>query len=255
MKFVRKLLFPPKCVGCGERMNIFSKNYNDSIIYCQECRDEWEYTKNEPCSRCKLLNIDCNCVPEALEGYRVMSLIKFGKNQSADRLIYSLKKHNNKKNFDFAVKELAWRLHLFIRENNIEVGDMIITNVPRKTSSVSVYGFDHAELIARGISDIIEVDYVKTLRRLRDGRDQKKLKAEKRLHNSRGKFGLLDDAINTINGKTIVIIDDVVTTGSTVSACIEELKKGVPAEIVILSIAKSMTKRKKNKDKKSKRRM
>lgn len=245
MGLFKKLMFPPKCVGCGEKFNIFAKDYDESEVYCKNCRAEWERTKLLPCNTCKKACIDCYCVPDPLKETVSIALIKFGRTYSADRLIYALKIRNNERIFDFASNELARRLKTYVWEFKKDESEMIITHVPRKPSSVSAYGFDHAEKLALGISKRIGIPAVTALKRRRGGKDQKKLDASERIKNSLDRFVLIDDAIPLLKDKTVIIVDDVITSGATVSACIQRLRKSEACEIIVLSIAKSSIPRKK----------
>lgn len=252
MGIIRKLIFPPKCVGCGEKFNIFAVGYDEKEVYCINCRAEWERTKISPCNTCKKACIDCYCVPDPLNGTVAISLIKFGRSYSSDRLIYALKRRNNERIFDFASSELARRLKTYMWEFKKDGSEMVITHVPRKPSSVSTYGFDHAERLACGISERTGISAVTALKRRRGGKDQKKLDAGDRIKNSLDRFVLIDDAIPLLKDKTVIIVDDVITSGATAAACIQKLRACGACEIIVLSIAKSsIPRKKKDKNKKN----
>jgi len=238
MWIIKKLIYPPACVGCGEIMNIFSPAYNDSDAYCPSCRAEWERAKVSQCAVCGMANLDCSCVPELLKNEKIVSIVKFGHVQAVDRLVFALKRSKNKRVFGFITKELAHRLFLYMREYKKEISETVITYVPRNPSSVAVYGHDHAKMLARGVSEILNIGLASSLKRKRGGAAQKKLTAEERLNNAGGRFVLREGADEKLRGKTVVLVDDVVTSGATCAACIEHLKKCEPENIVILSIAK-----------------
>ena len=127
--FIGQFLFPPKCAGCRERLDVFDSNFVGDEAFCKSCRTEWEKEKLSACPSCRVAAIECTCRPDILDKKYIdcISLVKFGRTQSVDALIYSLKKRKIAKNFDFASSELAKRLNLritpkltFIRDNNTE---------------------------------------------------------------------------------------------------------------------------------------
>jgi predicted amidophosphoribosyltransferase len=77
------------------------------------------------------------------------------------------------------------------------------------------------------------------LRRTRPTRSQVGLSAEERRGNVSGAFALGEGAADRIRGKHILLIDDVLTTGSTVSACAALLKEAGAKEVDCLAVAMS----------------
>lgn len=244
MGFVRNLIFPPKCVGCGEKFNIFANDYEEGTVYCPNCRSEWEKTKLMPCPSCKRASIDCDCVPPTLKEISAISLIKFGRCYNSDRLIYALKRRNNSAIFDFAADELSRRLKTYIREFKLDTNELVLTHVPRKPSSVSTYGFDHAQRLAKGVSDRLGIELVYALKRKRGGKDQKKLTVKERIINSKERFVFVDESESSVKDQIVILVDDVITSGATALACIEKLMEHGPKSVIVLSIAKSNVKTK-----------
>ena len=189
--------------------------------------------------------IECSCVPDLIDGIHVVSLFKFGAVREADRLVYSLKRKRLPRIFEFAANELANRMISFCREKNLDVSNAVITHVPRRKSSVIKYGFDHGRALAEKLSEKLGLPFVELLDRRGRGREQKKLTVEKRFLNSSNRFALLKNA--DIKEKTVIVVDDVITTGATVAACAVALYDGEPENIVVLCLAKSTKLRKSKK--------
>ena len=242
--FLGQLLFPPKCVSCRERLDSFDSEFGSDAAFCRNCRAEWEREKLEACPTCRVAAIECTCRPETLDKKYIdcISLVKFGRTHSADALIYSLKKQKVAKNFDFAASELAKRFTTYAKNTDRDLSDTIFTNVPRKRSSIASFGFDHAKILAEETAKKLGRPYDELIMRVGLGKDQKRLTKSERSKNVKGSFRL--GIVGKLNEKTVVLVDDVVTTGSTAIECIKALRDGGAKNIVLLSISRTAEKKK-----------
>ena len=230
------LLCPRKCVGCGEIFDLFGNEFDPNAALCKGCRAEWERAKILPCKDCRMAAIECTCVPDILEGLQVVSVFKFGSVQAADSVIYCLKRKRLPRVYDFVADELVRRMMSFVRERNIDLSNAVITHVPRNKKSIVRYGFDHGELLSQAVAARMGISAISTNRRKGNGKDQKKLTKDKRFLNSSNRFELLKNA--NVKGKTVIIIDDVITTGATIASCAVSIYDGEPEKIIVLCIAK-----------------
>ena len=89
-------------------------------------------------------------------------------------------------------------------------------------------------------ADKLDSEYSELLIRVSDGRDQKKLDLTKRQKNVMGRFEIAPSA--DIDGRSVVLVDDVVTTGSTASECIKALRDAGASKIILLSISRTAPK-------------
>ena len=241
VEFLKRLINPPRCAGCGERMSVFSNNRTQAL--CQNCRVKWERLKSRACAKCGRASVECTCTVRNLKNVRVLSLVKFGVDSSADRFIYALKNRRNEIFFDFAIDELYRRL---CKEEMIRLDDFsgaIFTNVPRNQKTISSLGFDHAEIMAKGVAEKMDAEYKILLYRRFGGKAQKNLGVKKRSENVDGRF--IFNEKHNIAGKTVVLVDDVITTGATVSECVRALREGGVKEIILLSLARTQSTAKK----------
>lgn len=85
--------------------------------------------------------------------------------------------------------------------------------VPARGRDVRIRGFDHAEVLAKGTARELGLPAVPLLRRARVVRDQVTLDASERATNQLGAFAAVACP------KTVLLVDDVLTTGATVQAC------------------------------------
>ncbi len=103
-------------------------------------------------------------------------------------------------------------------------------------------GFNQAEEIAKEISKIIGIPVISTLDKIKSERHQAGLSQKERRKNLSGTFRLKDDAKDIIKGKNLLIIDDVFTTGATLSECsreINSIKSKKPNKILCYTFAKT----------------
>ena len=242
--FLGQLLFPPKCAGCHERLDALDSEFGSDQAFCRDCRSEWEKEKLNACPGCRVAAVECTCRPELLDKKYIdcISIVKFGRTQSADALIYSLKRRKVAKNFEFASSELAKRFKTYEKNTDRDLSDVIFTNVPRKRSSIAKFGFDHAKILAEMTASALGLPYEELIMRVGSGKDQKKLTREQRSKNVKGNFEL--SIQGKLNEGTVVLVDDVVTTGSTAIECIRVLREGGAKNIVLLSLSRTAEKKK-----------
>lgn len=114
----------------------------------------------------------------------------------------------------------------------------ILIPVPLHSSRLRSRGFNQAvllgELFSSGMALPMLVD---GLSRTRPTRPQIDLSAEERRNNVKGAFAVNRPA--AVTGKRILLLDDVVTTGSTVNECARVLKKAGAAAITVITIART----------------
>jgi ComF family protein len=94
-------------------------------------------------------------------------------------------------------------------------------------------GFNQAELLARGLSRRTGIPVVRALRRLRPTPAQAGLSNTARRQNVSQAFGA-----RGVQGKRILLIDDVMTTGATAASCAAALKQAGARRVSLLTVAR-----------------
>lgn len=90
-----------------------------------------------------------------------------------------------------------------------------------------------AEILARDVFTGAVLDGT-SLKRIRPTRAQSRLKTEERAPNVRGAFAVPG---NTLKGKRVLLIDDVITTGDTITECAKTLRRAGAAEVDAFAVA------------------
>jgi ComF family protein len=144
--------------------------------------------------------------------------------------------HHLKYNQDIGIGEaLAPHLvNVFATQNwNID----LVTSVPLSQKRQRIRGYNQAEMLARPFAAMIKKPYSShAINRIIDTRSQIDLNADERRKNVSGAF-----YANTmyIDQKSVIIIDDVSTTGSTISECALALKQAGAKEVYALTLARA----------------
>lgn len=149
-------------------------------------------------------------------------------------LVHECKFHNNKQ----ATKLLAHALSVFLDEyviERIELAGSNITIIPMPIS-LSRYrerGYNQAANVTERAAKKFDLPHKTLLAKIRDTKSQVSLGKKERLRNQEGAFA--SEKVSA--AVTYVLVDDVVTTGATMNAAIEALKKGGAENIVPIALA------------------
>ena len=155
-----------------------------------------------------------------------------------------------KKNIQFIIHQLKYEHHTclankigyymanLLREENCLDCVSLIIPVPLHKKRIRKRGYNQSELIGETISQIVHVPINTTsLQRVKNTISQTKLDRHQRTQNVADAFNVIKK--EEIEGKKIVLIDDVITTGSTINACARELKQNGAEEVFALSAVKA----------------
>ena len=155
----------------------------------------------------------------------------------AKKLIVSLKYKRQIKLIKFMASQLVSNMYMMY---GLDTDNCIIAYPPRSKASVKKYGFDHAKLLACEIGKLTDFPVFHGM--IHKGKkEQKHLDYESRAKNAFESFYIKNesDATSQLKGKTVILIDDVVTTGST-AVCIAAFLHNCGAESIrFLSVAQT----------------
>ncbi len=216
----------PKCVSCDQKLD-----YDDRGL-CKACMEIYRQHKLRDCSRCAKILSQCTCSSFMLKSHSVKQMIKVCRYSRSEQsrpsnyLIYSLKQDNREDVISFLQDELTEAL-----KNNIKFNSKkyIFTNVPRRKKSILNFGFDHSAVLAKRIAESLGVEYRQFLV-ARSKKAQKSTHGLSRITNAQ--FDYKRNIKEDLKGKTVIIVDDVATTGASISKC-AMLLKGLGAKKII----------------------
>ncbi len=241
MTFFEKMIFPPKCVGCGDLFDIFDGS--PEVVFCERCMNHWLAAKSQSCRECNVPMNLCRCIPKPMSQSGICDFIKAvpydvnNRGSVQDRLIYRMKHKRDDRAAHFAAEQLCDELLRRLAENNCELTDTVITYVPRLKRAITENGVDQSEAIASSIGDMLKIPCIKLIKRCRGGREQKELTSKERKENVKNAFEISDETC--LCGKSVLLFDDVVTTGASMARCAELLFGAGVERVMAVSVGKT----------------
>jgi len=231
------LLFPPKCIHCKETLGFRSRE-----ALCEKCGELWQGELVSVCKDCFLPVEMCECVP-VTAGKSIKTAwhaVEYDpeKDNVTRSLILTSKDHNYRFMYEHIAKTLDDTLHTHTKS----LKNVVIAYVPRSPKKVKDTGIDQAKITARLLAKRSSTVCADAL--IRKGSiSQKSLDVEQRAKNARASYFANSKAIETIQGKTVILYDDVMTTGSTMAACADILKAMGAHRVICLTLARAYKKK------------
>ena len=200
------LFFPNKCAACGKL---------SPFALCENCSADLEQLELGRCNGCGKSPKDCVCKKKR-HYKRCVSAYDY-KSRGVASLIYKIKTSGNK----IAVNFVATAIVRQIKREYESTEFSAITYVPIAKFKLYLKGFDHAQLIAKRVAKLLDIPCIAPpIKRV--GRvNQKRLNRSARKDNAAQSFILKKG--RKISG-TVLLIDDVMTSGATLYRCSELLK-------------------------------
>ena len=235
MRKLFNLLFPEdySCLICSQ--DIFYNKYS----ICKNCEKHLPYLTGRLCLRCSeplvsLGNYCKNCKSKKIIVDKAIA--PFYYKDSIASLIMDLK-YNNKK---YTAKSMAMYMADCFNNNHL-FADYIVP-VPICEKRLKQRGFNQSEEIANELSKLLKMK-VKTevLKRVKETPTQTNLDYHERQVNLKDAFKAYKPKL--IKDKTVLIIDDVYTTGATVTECSKELKSAGAKCVYVLTFARTELKK------------
>lgn len=217
-----ELFYPKLCVTCGDRL-LFQENY-----VCLSCWQDLPVTNFH-------LQPD-NKVAQLFWGRikieSATSYFSYKKGSRYQKLIHFIK-YKGMKELGF---EIGQRFGYVLKEAKIFTDVDKIIPVPLHPKKFKSRGYNQSEWIANGIAAALEIPVITNnlQRKIFTSTQTKKTRFE-RWENVEGIFSLLRP--EELNGQHILLIDDVITTGSTLEACAYQLLKVNDVKVSIASLA------------------
>ena len=224
------LLLPRKCRFCGKKLM-----KNDRAL-CPVCRGEYESAKRRVCQKCKRQYLECNCRAATVDRsiIRFVSLFRYKKNTPGGALILSLKDRRDKE----ALGLLAGDMAKALKRAGVMNENCAVTFVPRSPKAKREKGVDQSYELARRIGETLGLPLYKALKAESDRQSQKELSFKERAERASHLYKPTKNCA-ALRGKRVILIDDVCTTGATVSSCAAALAAAGAADVVVLTAGRA----------------
>lgn len=110
--------------------------------------------------------------------------------------------------------------------------------VPLFSSKMRERGYNQSYHVCKGLNRIINLEMPdKSILRTKNTKSQTGLSYEERVENVRDAFTLSDESIPSLMNKGIIIVDDVLTTGSTIKEIVRTIKRSTNAKVGVVTLA------------------
>ncbi len=205
-------LFPPRCGGCGQRGAAFCPHCLSTVV------SGWSVAHCPTCDRPRSTTVTHVCGQQMhdLTGVRVVGVYDPPLRPALLALKFNRKRH------------LAAPLALLLaRAWQARPGDPIdlITTVPMPRDRQRARGYNQSDLLAAQVAHRLRRPYLPhVLERTRVAPAQHTLNARDRRANTAGLFSATGTQANRIIDQTILLVDDILTTGATLDACASALR-------------------------------
>lgn len=217
-------VFPPRCGGCG----------NVGARWCDECQGKVPMLTGNLCEKCGLpvahagLCQHCQSNPPPYRALRAWAAFDFPIRQALHKLKYRR---------DMGLGDaLAVPLTRFAESLNWPLD--VVVPIPLGRKRRRERGYNQVDLIARPLSLALGLDYKPAaLKRHRETNSQVGLSAMERRANMQNAFVA---TASLVRGKTVLVMDDVSTTGSTLSSSAEALYQSGAKDVFALTVARAL---------------
>ena len=207
--WIFNLLFPPKCILCGKLLK------NGETDLCLRCRMD---TEVYPAGKRKLQFLDSFTAVWYYKGYVRRSLLRY--------------KFYRARHFSDGYGRL---LAMKLLQDYPEGFDSV-TWVPISSLRKLTRGYDQVELLAKATAKELGMEPVPMLKKIRHNRPQSGIRgAEKRRANVLGAYRMIPG--QNVEGKRILLLDDILTTGATMGECARVLLTAGAAEVYGAAVA------------------
>lgn len=223
LESVIAVVAPPDCMGCG----------SEGTNLCSRCRDSSIMYFGERCGGCNILSPGSKTCPKC-RAHGLPSKIWIGASYKgpAQRLVYRYKFDHSR-----SVADSIATLMLEALPPALNLDEYVVVHIPTATVRVRERSFDHCQLLAKQISGRLGLKRMEVLGRL--GQDtQVGSSRSQRIVRAQSQYYVKNH--RTPYAKKILLIDDVMTTGATLTAATRALRHANAVEVSALIFAKKL---------------
>ena len=223
---LRDFFFPRLCVGCGKKLLLSEEGL------CISCLSDLPKTK--------ILNTPGNEMERRMWAMpnvcRVSSLYYYAKGGNVSKILHGIKYEHRKR----LCLQMGRLIAVELKSTGFFDGIDCLIPVPLHPARLRQRGYNQSELLCDGISFCTGIPVVtNALIRVHNNATQTHKTSSERWQNTQGLFAATTQA-EKLRNKHVLFVDDVFTTGATLSACISALStvESIQASIVTLAYAK-----------------
>jgi ComF family protein len=235
-KLLLDIFFPISCLGCK----------TDETWLCEKCFSEIKILASQVCPLCENVltrqgKLCPSCKRQRKSHFDCLVVATSYENPFVKQMIHALKYRF----VEDLAEPLARLLTKSLLQNEIPLPDCLVP-VPLHPRRLRWRGFNQSLLIAQkvseGLAPLLKIEILQILERRRHNRPQMEIKKyQDRLDNVKGIFHPQNKALNLKN-KTVLLLDDIATTGATLEECARVLKEKGAKKVYAAVIARQTIK-------------
>ncbi len=200
------IVAPHECIGCGV----------EGVVLCAECIERLPYLQTGICYLCGRLSKNFKVCEKCADSTSLQHVYVVAQYKDLAKELVAKYKFDN-------VRAGALPIAMTMHEALPYFAEPpVITFVPTMPQHARIRGFDHAQLLAKELARLRGLHYVPQLIRQKSLQQHGATRTE-RQRQIKGAFRVI--AAERVNGRHVLLVDDVVTTGATITEAARMLKK------------------------------
>ncbi|KUO52038.1 MAG: hypothetical protein APF76_02545 [Desulfitibacter sp. BRH_c19] len=229
MQGLKKVLYPEanKCCFCNKHLKLYENIFCNKCLYrissrninYNTCRICGKYIKGH------LICADCRKTRPPFVSAKAVG--------QYDDLIKEILHKFKYQGFQSLAVPMGRMMALEILTSKEFTDCSLITFVPLSNQRLEERGYNQAELLAREIGSYLKISVNSLLDKVINTEPMAKLTREERLENLTGVFKYKEK----VNFESVILVDDVYTTGITASVCCRELQKAGIKKVYVITFA------------------
>lgn len=217
-----KLIFPDSCICCGEVLEAGSR------WVCCRCT----YDLPEIASYSSSSNIVSARLYGRFPYKHAVALFSFKNENKIQSIMHAIKYGNSPMLAHF----LGLHCGKILSDNSLSTEIDIVVAVPLHIKKAKIRGYNQSAYFARGIAESSGIAYNEDcMKRVRFTETQTRKSSLERFLNVQSAFEVSNP--EELSGKSVLLVDDVLTTGATLEACSDALLKAKVRDISVATIA------------------
>ncbi len=229
-QYLVAIVFPNRCVCCGALIPPLH-------TLCLSCAASLSVIKPPICPLCAHEKADCCCRNRRHAFDKIAA--PFYYEEAAKGGVVRLKRIDDPKAIDYFAETMCTVVNREYGEEHIDR----VVYVPMTNRNLQERGFNQSERLAAALAKRLNLPMSDVLAKLYETPPQKQLGLRARSGNVLGVFDVTDPSVH---GQTVLLVDDVVTTGATLHECAKMLKIYGAKRVLAITVAVRKQKEKKD---------
>jgi ComF family protein len=216
--YALEIFFPPLCIRC--RTYLSGEKDRENLL-CSACFSRIPTYKT--------VSYSPNFSLAAVSSYE---------NESLRELLHAFK-YDRFTAVEVPLRKIVSEYLKTVDIKNVITADALVVPIPLHKKRLRQRGFNQSEYIARILGDMLSLSIESgALTRTKDTPHQTTQKTKKeRVESLRGSFAVIND--EKVKNKTVILVDDVYTTGATMTEASKTLRRGGAKEVIGFVVAKT----------------